>query len=97
EVDVGGNMFMGNESAGAPMPVSLGSGTLRAGTLYTDGNDFEGSGSVYAHGMVADLALTFDSTHDLVQQIPVVGQPNVVLHLDTSMPGTLGAGYRGLG
>jgi len=95
EVVAGAAMLGG--FASTTVPLSLANGTLRTDALYFGGSDIQGAGSVFAKGMVADIALSFDAAHDLVQQIPVAGQSQVMLQLDHSQPGTLGAGYRGNG
>jgi T5SS/PEP-CTERM-associated repeat protein len=77
--------------------LTLAGGTLRTDGLYFAGNQIAGTGNVFAKGMVADLPLTFDASHGLVQTVPIETQPAVHVELDVTSAGTLGAGYLGNG
>jgi len=83
--------------AGPVVPLALDGGTLTTDALYLASGAIQGTGSVEAKGLVADMPLVFDAMHGLVQQIPVAGQPQAMIELDHSTPSTLGAGFRGNG
>jgi fibronectin-binding autotransporter adhesin len=76
-------------------------GTLHTGGLLAGVSQLGGVGTVYTRGLVTDIALTFDASHGLEQQLRLntVRDQDITLHLDISGAGNgyLGAGYKAVG
>jgi T5SS/PEP-CTERM-associated repeat protein len=74
-------------------------GTLSTGSLLCALGDITGTGDINTHGLVSDVNLVFDSTHGLNQTLNINDNPgqNITLNLDSNSPGSMGAGYAGVG
>lgn len=88
------------QSATSSGTINFDNGTLNAGTLFADFDDLAGTGTVNTNGMVANVAITFDSTNGLAATFSGVGSNgNVTINFDASseVPYSMGAGYNGAG
>jgi T5SS/PEP-CTERM-associated repeat protein len=74
-------------------------GTLTTGTLACVPSDITGTGTIYAHGIIADTELVFDSSYGATQTLLFDDEPNqnVVVNLDVNGEHSLGVGYRETG
>lgn len=79
-VEVTGDTFVGSAKGG----VDFGDGVLTTRGLYASPANFDGQGTIFTRGLVADMALRFDQTHGLQQtfQFFDTADLNVTLHLD---------------
>jgi fibronectin-binding autotransporter adhesin len=93
-------------SADTHVVVNAGSGgaiNFSKGTLTTDGflgaaDDLSGEGTINTHGLVSNVDLIFDATHDLTQILTLNGSGlNITVNLDVDGSGSMGAGYTGNG
>ncbi|MEZ6194066.1 MAG: hypothetical protein R3C45_22695, partial [Phycisphaerales bacterium] len=90
------------QSADASGLINLNGGTLDTSGIWAASESLSGTGTINARGIVSDIDLIFDVTHDLQQQVVLDGEPgqNITLNLDlstTASSGALGAGLSGLG
>lgn len=79
--------------------ITFDNGVLTTKSLIAGANQLSGAGTINTHGIVSDIALAFDSTHPLQQQVVLTSQPNqnVTINLDVDGSGIIGAGARGVG
>lgn len=97
-VTAGGDVMLGRSST-AVGELHFDNGTLNTGGLIARFADLLGTGTINTHGLVTDIALFFDATHDFQQQFVVANAPsqNVTINLDANGVGSIGAGFQGQG
>jgi fibronectin-binding autotransporter adhesin len=92
-------------NAGSTGTINFGTsgGTLYTQSLFAAPSQLTGAGMINAQGLVSDVDLVFDATHDLTQTILLNSLPgqNILVNLDMasspSTNGDLGAGWNGTG
>ncbi|HBO44725.1 MAG TPA: hypothetical protein DD670_12510 [Planctomycetaceae bacterium] len=85
------------ESSTGTIDFGSGGGTLTTQSLWASPSHLTGTGTISTRGLVSDVSLVFDASHDLWQTLKFGG---ITLNLDLNDPvgvGDLGAGYRGTG
>ncbi len=97
-VEAAGATFVGISPVSTSR-LTFDNGTLDTGTLLASPLFLQGQGTINTHGLVSDIDLVFDQTHGSQQQFILNSEPgqNVVINLDRTSAGGLGAGYTGNG
>lgn len=97
-VNVGGDTLVGTSQSPHGV-IEFDSTVLNTGGLLAGNNSLHGNGTVNTHGLVIDTDLVYDAGHGFQKQIIVSDSPtqNIVINLDTSAAGSLGAGFSGHG
>jgi T5SS/PEP-CTERM-associated repeat protein len=78
--------------------IHFSNGTLMTGGLLVRFSDLKGTGTINTHGLVTDnIDLLFDQNNGLERQFTLDSEPdqNILVNLQTSDAGSLGAGFRG--
>ncbi len=74
-----------------------GGGTLTTNTLIASPNQFSGTGTINANGLVSDLNLVFNSPQSLKQTITLASGPNQNISVNLDMSNTANVGWLGAG
>ena len=96
-VVVGKNTYVARH-AGSAGVVNFEEGTLTTGVFLGNPSDLSGTGTINTNGLVSDVDLIFDATHDLTQTLILDGPgQNITVNLDADGSRSMGAGYSGNG
>ncbi len=93
-VSVGDETFV-STMRGHDNEIHFANGTLDTGTLRAAPSQLTGTGTIYAHGLIMDMDLVFDSTHGPEQTLVLNDEPgqDITIHLSQNDQGDLGVGH----
>jgi T5SS/PEP-CTERM-associated repeat protein len=79
--------------------VFLNNGTLNAASLFCNPSDFDGTGTINAHGLVSDSHLVFSASNGSSHTFTIEGKSgqHIIVNLSADGTGKMGAGLYGKG
>ena len=93
-VNVATNTWVSRQG-GTTGGIEMSGGAVVTQSLFAPPAALTGVGAITAHGLVSDVAVVFDATHGLSQNVGIHQNVNVALDVDGT--GAMGAGYTGTG